>query len=415
MIRILCLLVGLLAGAVQAAGPQTMATVDRASWPQPLDNPAAFDTASRAEILMFAKALLASESSDEAALKQQLGVKQLNLESLQAVRQRFWARLLQNYQLAQLGCSQGAALCPPVTDLATLRQQATQLLIEPQFAAWAQSSAAFHRSYLNEQLRLAALFPNVSSEIALFSDLERNGDELADRQFLLSFDDGPSASNGNSDRLLAALAEQKLTGIFYVLGASLQARLQKTSAAALQGLYAGQCVGLHGWQHKSHSQWREWQDSVIRSNALVRRSLPDSYVAWFRPPYGQRLADSGEFFRPQGLQVGLWNIDSQDWSSKVSADAAGQRVLTLMLLWRRGVILFHDIHSKAPVGGTLASARDSGQWREMAGLPRISLRLLGRVWAARGLQRFTRAAPRKFLPNVCEAAIRVIKFALSIS
>ena len=55
------------------------------------------------------------------------------------------------------------------------------------------------------------------------------------------------------------------------------------------------------------------------------------------------------FFQQQALQVGLWNIDSQDWSNKVSADAAAQRVLTLMLLWRRGVILFHDIHNKAPV------------------------------------------------------------------
>jgi peptidoglycan/xylan/chitin deacetylase (PgdA/CDA1 family) len=72
-------------------------------------------------------------------------------------------------------------------------------------------------------------------------------------------------------------------------------------------------------------------------------------VAWFRPPYGQRLADSGSFFQQQQLHVGLWNIDSQDWSNKVSADAAGQRVLTLMLLWRRGVILFHDIHNKAQV------------------------------------------------------------------
>lgn len=349
MFRILLLAVGLLASAVYAAGPQTMATVDRASWPQQLDSPAAFDTASRAEILMFAKTLLVSESRDEAALQQQLGIKQISLDSLQTVRQRFWARLLQNYQLAQLSCSQDRAFCPPVTDLSTLRQQASQLLIAPQFAAWAQSSADFHRSYLNEQLRLAALFPKISSEIAPFSSLEHNGDELADLQFLLSFDDGPTASHGNSDRLLTTLAEQKLTGIFYVLGSSVQARLQKTSAAALQTLYAGQCVGLHGWQHKSHSQWNEWQDSVSRSNALLRQSLPDSYVAWFRPPYGQRLPDSAGFFQRQGLQVGLWNIDSQDWSSKVSADAAGQRVLTLMLLWRRGVILFHDIHSKALV------------------------------------------------------------------
>jgi len=43
----------------------------------------------------------------------------------------------------------------------------------------------------------------------------------------------------------------------------------------------------------------------------------------------------------------LWNIDSQDWSKKVGAEAAAQRVQTLMLLWRRGIILFHDTHAKA--------------------------------------------------------------------
>jgi peptidoglycan/xylan/chitin deacetylase (PgdA/CDA1 family) len=352
-IRFLFLAVGLLASAVQAAGPQSMATVDRATWPAKLDSSAAFDTASRAEILMFAKALLASETSDEAALKQQLGVKQVNLDSLQTVRQRFWARLLQNYQLAVVNCTNRTAFCPAVTDLAGLRQQAvsafTAPLMAPEFAAWAQSSEAFHRRYLNEQLRLAALFPKISSEIGLFSALEHNGDELADRQFLLTFDDGPTAVNGNSEHVLAALREHQLSAIFYVLGSNLQARQQKTSVAALQTLYAGQCVGMHGWEHKSHSQWAEWQSSVSRTTALVQQTLPESYVAWFRPPYGQRLADSGSFFQQQQLHVGLWNIDSQDWSNKVSADAAGQRVLTLMLLWRRGVILFHDIHNKAQV------------------------------------------------------------------
>jgi hypothetical protein len=77
--------------------------------------------------------------------------------------------------------------------------------------------------------------------------------------------------------------------------------------------------------------------------------LPQHYVPLFRPPYGQRQVDSQVFFASQGLQVALWQIDSQDWNSKVSAEAAGQRVLTLMLLWRRGVLLFHDIHGKARV------------------------------------------------------------------
>lgn len=83
-----------------------------------------------------------------------------------------------------------------------------------------------------------------------------------------------------------------------------------------------------------------------RTAALLQQALPDNYVALFRPPYGQRRDDSAEFFRAQGLKVSLWNIDSEDWSPNITADQAGQRVLTLMLLWRRGVVVFHDIHNK---------------------------------------------------------------------
>ena len=347
--RFLWLAVALLASTAQAAGPQRMATMDRSGWAQPLNSTAAFDTASRAENLMFAKTLLASEGMAEPELKEQLGVKQVNLVSLETVRQRFWLELLKNYQLASASCAAESAFCPAIRDQGALRQQASELVVPPTYAAWATASEAFHRSYLNEQLRLAALFPGISSEIAVFSALERTGDEMADRQFLLTFDDGPTPKVGNSEKLMAALAEQKLSGIFYVLGNNFQARLQHSSAEAMRSLYAGQCVGLHGWEHKSHGQWAEWQSSVTRTQALVQHTLPNNYVGWFRPPYAQRKPDSGEFFKQQGLQVGLWNIDSQDWSSKVSTDAAGQRVLTLMLLWRHGVILFHDIHSKAPV------------------------------------------------------------------
>ncbi|HSC84058.1 MAG TPA: polysaccharide deacetylase family protein [Pseudomonas sp.] len=349
MLRTLLLALVLLTSNAQAAGPAAFATLDRSSWPEPLHSAAAFDTASRAEILMFAQALQASEGLDEAAWMQRLGLKSASLQSIAQVRERFWQRLLENYGFARQSCGAGSAFCLPATDVASLREQARQLVIEPgsPYFAWGEDSQRFHQSYLNEQMRLAALFPRISSEIALFSSQERNGDELADRQFLLSFDDGPTAPGGSSDKLVGWLRQQHLNGTFFVLGSNLQARLQKTSGAALNQLYAGQCVASHGWEHKSHAGWSDWQGSVMHTRELLQRELPEAYVPLFRPPYGQRKADSQAFFNGQELQVALWQIDSQDWSSRVSADAAGQRVLSLMLLWRRGVVLFHDIHGKA--------------------------------------------------------------------
>ena len=352
LIRYLPLVLALFAGAVQAAGPARFATLDRATWPEPLHNQAAFDTASRAEILTFAQVLQASEGLDEGGWSRRLGLKSVNLQSVVRVRERFWQRLLENYRLASRACAPAADFCPPVVDLAGLQEQSRQLVVAPEsrYFAWAEASRRFHLNYLNEQMRLAALFPRISSEIELFSAQERNGDELADMQFLLTFDDGPSVQGGSSDRLADWLRQQGLSATFYVLGGNLQQRLQKTSAVAVRQLYAGQCVASHGWAHKSHASWSDWQDSVIRTRELLQQSVPELYVPLFRPPYGQRRADSQAFFAGQGLQVALWQIDSQDWSGQVGAEAAGQRVLTLMLLWRRGVLLFHDIQRKAEGG-----------------------------------------------------------------
>ena len=117
----------------------------------------------------------------------------------------------------------------------------------------------------------------------------------------------------------------------------------------MKTLYAGVCVGSHGWLHRSHAQWPQWQDSVASSSNLIRDTLPNSYVPAFRPPYGQRLPDSGPYFVGLGLKVVLWNIDSHDWDDGLTADDVEQRVMSLMLLWRRGFILFHDVFPRARV------------------------------------------------------------------
>ena len=123
-----------------------------------------------------------------------------------------------------------------------------------------------------------------------------------------------------------------------MLGSDIQNRLDAVPCASLQSLYSKQCVGVQGWEFRSHSHWQDWQNSVQRSAELVQHKLPENYVPLFRPPYGQRRADAAGFFNAQGLQVALWDIDAQDGPGKLKAKRVAQRVLTLMLLWRHGVI-----------------------------------------------------------------------------
>ena len=359
---------------VQAAGPAVPAMLDRSVWPEHLTTPVLFDVASRAEILAFAHALLASESQDETGLKARLGLKKINMVSLNLIRQRLWARLLENYQFAQQSCEQDASFCVLVEDMEMLRERAEnfQVADDSFYAAWAAPSRAFHERYLNELLRMAALFPLVSSEIERYNSDELTGDELNDRAFLLTFDSGPTVVGGTTDWLTEYLRQQKLNAAFFVLGKNMQMRLEKSAVPEVQGLYKQQCVGLQGWEYRSHSQWLDWQNSVQRSAVLLQQVLPDNYLPLFRPPYGHRRADSAEYFRAQGLKVSLWNIDSQDWNRNISAQQASERVLTLMLLWRRGVIVFHDIHNKVETAlpWLIANTAQSGlQWQDCHDYP----------------------------------------------
>jgi peptidoglycan/xylan/chitin deacetylase (PgdA/CDA1 family) len=325
------------------AAPGDVATLDRSTWPEQLNNPTLFDVASRAEILMFARVLLASESLDEPALAQRLGLRTINLESVNNLRQRLWQRLLANYNFAQLSCDQDASFCFLVEDLDTLRQQAAKFQVsdDSYYIKWSEPSRLFHAQYLDEQLRKAALFPQVSSEVDRFGDYERNGDEMHDRLFLLTFDSAANATPDNTDWVAQYLRKANMSGTFFVLGKDIQARLAERSVASLQATYSTQCIGVQGWEFRSHSHWQDWQDSVRRSVELVKSKLPENYVPLFRPPDGQRRSDAESFFKAQGLQVGLWDIDAQDGAGKLKGSASAQRVLTLMLLWRHGVINFN--------------------------------------------------------------------------
>ncbi|WP_095193030.1 polysaccharide deacetylase family protein [Pseudomonas sp. Irchel 3A7] len=325
------------------AAPGDVATLDRGTWPEKLNNPTLFDVASRAEILMFARVLLASESLDERALAQRLGLRTVNMESVNRVRQRMWQRLLANFEFAQQSCDQDASFCFLVEDMPTLREQAGKFQIseDSYYIKWAEPGRLFHAQYLDEQLRKAALFPQASSEVDHFGDYERNGDAMHDRLFLLTFDSAANAVPDNTTWITEYLRKANMSGTFFVLGKDIQARLAQGPVASLQSTYSSQCIGVQGWEFRSHSHWQDWQDSVRRSVDLVKSKLPENYVPLFRPPDGQRRSDAEAFFKSQGLQVALWDIDAQDGAGKLKASQSAQRVLTLMLLWRHGVINFN--------------------------------------------------------------------------
>ena len=333
------LLAGLLSLAAQAA-PSPQATLDRTLWPEQLDSPALFDVASRAEILSFAQVLQESEMLDEPALAARLQLRQINLAVIRAVRARMWQRLWENYQQAQRSCEQDASFCYPLESMAELRTLAATFTsgVGEFYTGWLEPSRAFH-TVTDEQLRKAALFPQTSSEVERLSDSERTGDELNDRVFLLTFVGGPTPAGGATDELADYLRRQKLGGLFFVLGNRLQQRaLWGALYRAMRG-HPGLGVplpcpmaGLAGFAAPGPGP------GPVRPAGAVCAVVPPAVRAascrW-RGIHGQPEAS--------GFAVG----DRRRDDSALSAEASAHRVLTLMLLWRKGVIQFHDNLPKA--------------------------------------------------------------------
>lgn len=125
--------------------------------------------------------------------------------------------------------------------------------------------------------------------------------------------------------------------------------------------YLQQCLGSHGYEHKSHQKWDTWKTSLDDTCALLTTYQNGPF--WLRPPYGQRSEELVNDIADHHEKIMLWNIDSQDWNQTLTDQQVQNRVLTLMLLWRQGIILYHDIHGRAlqNLAALNSFVKDSGQ------------------------------------------------------
>lgn len=361
-----------------AAGPSSMAQLQGDQWKEPVDRTAGFDRASRASLLVYARALRDAGADSDATLRTRLRLKSIDRDSLDRWLHAERSRALANYRLAARDCGEGDWTCvAPGTGFDSWAAAADKAMAAAPAAkrGWRGSLEGFVSTYLDEQLRLAALFPKTSSEIGTFNAGEWTSEGMPDRTFQLSFDDGPTPAGGNTDDTLAMLRAHGQHALFFMLGGNLKQRVAAGGAPALKTAFRGQCVASHGWEHRSHAKWPEWQGSVRDTQALLHSTFDaDTVSPYFRPPYAQRPADSGAFFASQKLQVALWNIDSQDWSAKMAVEALPERLIALMLIKRHGVLLFHDIHGKAAVALPQVFARTGGavQWSDCRTFPATS-------------------------------------------
>ncbi|UIP30233.1 polysaccharide deacetylase family protein [Photobacterium sp. TLY01] len=327
----LVLLVCLWPGLLYAAGPNKVATTDRNLWPEVIHSQAAFDRASAAEILQFVHVMAKVPLASEEDISRFTGVKQVSVDSVARWRTKTQLRMLQGYRLAAHNQS-----VKHWDDLVRIAEERLPVFN----SKWRESSEQFYHYYLFEQVRLAALFPRISSEILTHNDNEVTGERFEDGEFLLTYDDGPHPTR--TQTLIHQLNYRGIQAYFFVQGSKLVPAEQKH-------WYQSQCLGSHGWRHHAHKVLDKSKDSIHSTDQVMAQlaSLPSDSA--FRPPYGMRSLALSQWLQRQGKPVYLWTIDSQDWNARLSSRQVADRVMTLMLLWRKGIVLFHDIHPHATV------------------------------------------------------------------
>lgn len=323
------------------AGPSQMAKSDRSLWIYPINSAQSFDFASKMEMLVFIQQLNEIKGLNQEQILQYTRLKNVNMNSVQTYIKQTQEKILQNFKNATLRAKED--YLPEVhtltwESLSKLAQYAQNNLPQ-ELQTWRNNAEEFYKNYLYEQIRLAGLFPSITSEILLLDGIEKSGAEMKDKTFMLTFDDGPTKQGGNTDKTIAILKNLKVNAIFFVLASNQRKRQD------IQKLYDGFLLGSHGEVHKPHTKKEIWGNMPAHAKSLAQ--FNQNQQCYFRPPYGQRSIELIEELKQNQCEIVFWNIDSQDWSSKMSAPEVLNRVITLSLLWRSGIVLFHDIHSKA--------------------------------------------------------------------
>lgn len=339
--------------ATQSFGQINAAKIDRSIWPYPINSKSDFDVTSKMEMLVFTEVFNDYMSLTTSELSLKIGVKNVSEKSVKEWEARTKKLLLDNFHNL---LDESLPKYIPIKKDADWNSLITLQLnknISSELKNWYNSSKVFHQDYLIELYRLAALNPRITSEIAAIDENEITGDRFKQKHFLLTFDDGPTPQNGNTDKLLKVLNENNLKGIFFVLGDNFNQRLNSTSSKSIELLYGQNLVASHGKIHKSHQKLQDWQNSIDYTQDIIKSNIKSKEIVYFRPPYGQRNKVVVDYLNTHNSKVVLWNMDSQDWNKDITGKQVADRQITLMLLWRKGILLFHDVHAKAQIAAPI--------------------------------------------------------------
>ena len=164
-------------------------------------------------------------------------------------------------------------------------------------------------------------------------------DFLADKEVVLTFDDGPWP--GNTPAVLKALADQCTKAVFFPIGkhATYHPEILRQVAAA------GHTVGAHTWSHANLNSKKMTEqlakDEVEKGFSAVKLALGAAPSPFFRFPELQHGPAAMAYLGTRNVAMFSCDLDSFDFRAKDSAQIVNT-VMTKLDKQGKGIILMHD-------------------------------------------------------------------------
>lgn len=181
--------------------------------------------------------------------------------------------------------------------------------------------------------------------------IAKKGD-VADKEVILTFDDGPSEQYTAS--ILQSLKEVKAKAIFFQLGKN--ARLYPEMVRKV--VAAGHGIGSHSINHTclgNGNVCRKYNGRILSKDEAVAEITGGHQAVYdvtgmidpfFRFPYGESSPELVQYLKENSVGEFLWTVDSEDWRAQPNATLLERTLQQLYANGNRGIILFHDIQRR---------------------------------------------------------------------
>lgn len=168
---------------------------------------------------------------------------------------------------------------------------------------------------------------------------------LADKEVVLTFDDGPHPPY--SSKVLDVLASECIKATFFVVG-----QMAKEYPAVLKRMYdEGHSIGTHSWSHPIYFDNIPTEKSIEEIDqgiAAAQAVLGDGLSPFFRYPGFGRTMLSEDHLTKLGIMVWSTDVMADDWL-RVGAGGIISRMMTRLEARGRGILMLHDVNPASAV------------------------------------------------------------------